>query len=157
MNKIRFKNGKWYFDAYFEYLNKHLEEIPVEIRGFLTDYSRYSLSDEKTLHDSILIDVKSNLTQKGQGAVIKLQGSYSDKIFCFRFGGVSKIEFGKRNTLLPNAELITFQFEIVKCNLFRMVYFFDCDTLKIEFNELIIVETKIDASNNANQSPRKVD
>lgn len=142
MNGIRFKNGTWYFDEYFEYLNKHLEAIPVEIRGFITDYSRYSLSDDKSLHDSVLLDAKSSLTRKGQSAVIKLQGAYSDKIFCFRFRGVSKIDFGKRNTLSTNAQLIVFQFEIVKCSQFRMVFIFDCGTLKIEFNELIISETK---------------
>ncbi|EOS09171.1 hypothetical protein [Phocaeicola sartorii] len=148
MNIIKFQNGSWCFDEYFDYLNKHLEEIPVEIRGFLTDYSRYSLSDSTTLHDSILLDVRSNLTKKGQCAIIKLEGPYSDRIFSFRFHGVSKIDFGKQNSLIKNIDLIAFQFEILKNDLFRMEFIFDSNSLKIEFNKLIISETKkVSASN----------
>ena len=144
MKGIYYKDGGWYFDEYFAYLNEHLTDIPIKIRDFITDFERYSLSHGNTLHDSILLDIEYILTETSNRLIVKLKGPYFDRIFNFQFEGITKIWFSHPDRCLKNSELITFQFELLRRCRYRIDFIFDCGVkMRVDFEKLEISETKL--------------
>ncbi|WMJ71873.1 hypothetical protein RCC89_01610 [Cytophagaceae bacterium ABcell3] len=143
MSKIYKKKGVWYFDEYFNYLEKNVNLIPPDIQDFIVDPDRYLFQDEKTLHDSYLIHFlyKINNRNSKDELLIKLKGSYDNRIFEFSFKNVIKLEFSSSIKNFKKVDMVVHQFHILKNGSFQYEFFFvNGQTIKIVFKDIEIRE-----------------
>jgi hypothetical protein len=145
MSIIKKKNGIWYFDDYFTYLDRCKNQIPENIRGFVLNPERYLINGKDTLYDSVLKKLRYNigLYQKKDLLYISFWDSYQKRSIIFNFQLVSCMKLNCDIGLLRENYLLTHQFKIKSNNTFQYEFIFiDKSKIIIDFQRLSIEENE---------------
>jgi hypothetical protein len=84
-------SGAVTWDAYFEYLRSERLSFSSELYSYASDWEKYSLDGENSLHDSWLIGVQFGFRESD--VCISLLGARHDRKHVLRYTGVQGYEF----------------------------------------------------------------
>jgi hypothetical protein len=146
MCRIKKVNNIWYFDDYFNYLNKNELQIPTNIKSFILDHERYLIRGEKTLYDSYLKKLKYNISigKKKDLLTIIFINAFNSKRYCFEFRNIIEMKFSCDLNYLKNSCLLIHQFLINKNNSYRYEFIFmDGSKIILRFKNISIREENI--------------
>ena len=136
------------FDRYFSYLNEVCKEMPVSLRDFALDPSRYDLQTEGTLHDAWIESINfenefcegSNLLAK-RSVTINLILSDRKNRLKISYGAVESYEHCHVPIMWPDRalDLLTHEIRVEGRGLYSHQLMFDRGVwLKLKFREFTI-------------------
>lgn len=122
MKRIYNHEGVWYFDKYFEYLNKNVKKIPNNIQKFILNEEKYTLNGENTLYDSKII--KFDYNEEHKKLTLIFLDAYFEKKYYYHFENVESIVFS--NSIFSiNSYLLIHEFGIIKKGEYKYRFLFD--------------------------------
>ncbi|MCX8582697.1 MULTISPECIES: hypothetical protein [unclassified Gilliamella] len=146
MSRIIKKNNIWYFDDYFDYLNKNEKQIPENTKYFILDHERYLIRGEKTLYDSNFKSLKYSIGigKKKDLLSIIFTNAFNTKKYCFEFQNVIEIKLNCDLDYLKSSYLLIHQFSINKDNSYKYEFIFtDRSKIILKFKNISIKEEDI--------------
>ncbi|MBL0057151.1 MAG: hypothetical protein IPP31_13425 [Chitinophagaceae bacterium] len=141
MKRIKFKKGVWHLDSYFKYIESLNGKINERLFAFISNKSRYIPNSPECLHDSKLISFL--VYSEGTSLNIKLDflGPFHDRLFKYKFEGVSKYNIKNENKLFGDLLMHEFS-KSGKNNEYRFEFEKNA-SLYIYCTKIKIKETKI--------------
>ena len=141
LNRIYHDGVSWNFSNYFDYLEEVANEMPPSLRDFASDIKSYSLSGNKTLHDSRILSlvVSKRYDDQFSGGGTFIEISLIDQLFegkttlCYE--GVTSFCFNEPS-LEGNghADVLLHEFSIARPGVYKHQIVLDHDgELCIEF------------------------
>ncbi len=114
MSKIYKKNGIWYFDEYFAFLERKQNKIPFGIKNIVLNPNRYLFNRKETFHDSwfMSMNYSFDINKEVSNCVFYFLSPFHDKIYEFQFCDIQKIKIP--NKLICKTDLIIHQFSFCK-------------------------------------------
>lgn len=145
MEKIYKKDSTWYFDEYFDFLEKKQQDIPEKIREHVLNPNRYLFNTKETLHDSWLSEINYNVEFNKKKASLRIcfLGAFHNKLFEFYFHNVSNLKIPKKP--LIKVDLLIHQFGFENKNKFYYEFYFSNDKkIKVVFKTADLIIREID-------------
>ncbi len=112
MNKIYRKDGCWFFDDYFDFMEANKSNVPESIRNEVLNPKRYMFNTPETLYDSWLMDMKYhiNILEEELEFTMTFLSPFQNQLYKFQFYDVKRVRIPKKSLIKEGLVIHQFGF-----------------------------------------------